>query len=78
MAVFHTPSKANRALYDNYRTGRLRDMQGFSRFYFAVHTPSPDLLEAEETEGVELLLPKDIARLSVGYGLTKWILDKAR
>jgi hypothetical protein len=44
----------------------------FTRFYFAVHTPSPDLLKAEgaETEGVELWLPKDIARLSVEYGLT--------
>jgi hypothetical protein len=73
-------SKASRALYESYRTERLKDMQGFTRFYFAVHTPAPDLLENEgtETEGVELLLPKDIARLSVEYGLTKWILDKAR
>lgn len=73
-------SKATRAVYHTYRTERLKDMQGFTRFYFAVHTPSSDLMQAEETgtEGVELLLPINIARLSVEYGLTKWILDKAR
>lgn len=73
-------SKATRAVYDTYRTERLKDMQGFTRFYFAVHSPTPDLIRAKETEteGVELLLPTDIAHLSVEYGLTKWILDKAR
>ncbi|MDQ3397572.1 MAG: hypothetical protein M3511_07345 [Deinococcota bacterium] len=73
-------ARASRALFDSYRTERLADMEGFTRFYFAVHTPAPDLLEvsAAGTEGVELLLPKDIARLSVDYGLTKWVLDKAR
>jgi hypothetical protein len=73
-------SKANRALFEHYRNDRLKDMQGFTRFYFAVHTPSTDLLKvSDDADGnVELLLPSTIAHLAVQYGLTKWIIDKTR
>lgn len=73
-------AKANTAVFEKYRLERLQNMEGFTRFYFAVHSPSKDLIElADPTEldHVELLLPADIAHLSVCYGLTQWIIDKA-
>lgn len=73
-------SKAGRALFESYRVERLKDMQGFKRFYFAVHSPSADLTNAPDghTGEVELLLPASIARLAVQYGLANWVIDKAR
>jgi hypothetical protein len=71
---------ANLADFEEYKTERLRDMQGFRRFYFAVHSPAPSLSAATdaETEDVKLLLPANIARLAVQYGLASWVIDKAR
>lgn len=72
-------SEANRRVFEDYRDERLANMQGFSRFYFAVHTPSPDLIDLPATDGnISLLLPGDIASLAASYGLASWIIDKAR
>jgi hypothetical protein len=56
---------------------RVEGMEGFSRFYFAVHSPSADLESAETTGRVQLLRPAEVAELSVRYGLVDWIIDKA-
>ncbi len=74
-------SKANPATFKSYQKDRFKDMEGFTRFYFAVHTPSPDLEEASqklENEDVKLLLPRNIARLSIEYGMAHWVMDKAQ
>lgn len=71
-------SRANLADFENYQQ-RFSDMQGYTRLYFVVHTPSPDLEQAEDksTEDVELLLPRNIAHLALKYGLADWIMAKA-
>lgn len=74
-------SQADLATFNSYQEARFKDMEGFTRFYFAVHTPSPDLEEASqrfESKDVRLLLPHDIARLSVAYGMAHWVMDKAQ
>lgn len=66
--------------FEKYKTELMKDMKGFTRFYFAVHTPDAKLLTApkDEDDNVELLLPADISSLAVQYGLTQWVIDKAR
>lgn len=72
-------AKCTRAIYEEYRDNRLKEMQGFTRFYFAVHTPSGDLTpDCEEDGEVALLLPAKIASLAVQYGLSRWVLDHAK
>jgi hypothetical protein len=72
-------AKADRRFFEEYRRERLADMQGFAKFYFAVHTPSDDLLGLSTTDtDVELLLPSRIADLAASYGLASWIIEKAR
>jgi hypothetical protein len=52
-------------------------LEGFSRFYFAVHSPSPEL-ELIAPEGkVQLLRPAEVADRAVRYGLVDWVIDKA-
>ena len=72
-------SKADRLLFSNYKEERLKNMQGFARFYFAVHTPSSDLADvaSREDDPVRLLLPADISKLAVSYGLAEWAIEKA-
>lgn len=72
-------SQADRRVFETYKNERLADMQGFSRFYFVVHSPNPDLaaLASGEDEDVRLLLPADIARLASLYGLSEWVIEKA-
>lgn len=73
-------SEADLATFKSYQETRFKDMEGFTRFYFAVHTPSPDLEKASqelESKDVELLLPRRIAHLSIEYGMAQWVLDKA-
>ncbi len=74
-------SKANRIDFEKYQR-RFED-QGFAGCYFVVHSPTPDLnnIQAETIENdglLKLWLPADVARLSVQYGLAKWIIDKAK
>lgn len=74
-------AKADLAVFKSYRADRLKNLEGFSRFYFAVHTPSPDLEKAFGTlddEEVKLLLPAEIARLTVECGMASWVIDKAQ
>ena len=72
-------AKADLPLFEKYKTESMTDMQGFTQFYFAVHSPAPGLSAADtEMENVKLLLPADIARLAVQYGLAQWVIDKAR
>lgn len=76
-------ARANREVFEEYRDRRLAAMEGFSKFYFAVHSPATDLLQLRASSEVgeatvELLLPARIAELAAGYGLAQWIIDKAR
>lgn len=73
-------AKTDLATFKSYQEHRLKNLEGFSRFYFAVHTPLPDLKEAARTsdEEVKLLLPADLAHLSVEYGMAGWLIDKAQ
>lgn len=60
---------------------RFRDLQGFARCYFVVHSPRSDLdlvvAEASVGDASVLWLPPTIAGLAVKYGLVSWIIDKA-
>ena len=69
-------SRANRAAFRDYQE-RFTDMQGYARCYFVVHSPASDLTADVETDDLKLWTASDIARLSVLYGLTEWVLDKA-
>jgi hypothetical protein len=70
-------SKARLADFENYQR-RFADMQSYTRIYFVVHTPSPDLIQDElsAAHDVKLLLPKRIAELAVQYGLVNWIIER--
>lgn len=52
------------------------DTQGYSKFYFIVHSPLPDL-KIENSGNCELILPCKIAQWVVKYGLVDWVVDKA-
>ncbi len=70
-------SKANLAEFESYQQ-KFADMQGYTRLYFVVYTPSGNLAQAElSTECIEVLRPKEIAHLAIKYGLADWIIAKA-
>jgi hypothetical protein len=54
-------------------------MLGYRRSYFVVHSPSKDLIQAEDqiSDDFQLWLPKQLAVLAVKYGLADWIIGKA-
>lgn len=70
-------SKAGLADFENYQR-KFADMQSYSRIYFVVHTPSPNLIQAADTStgDIELLLPERIAELAVQFALADWIINK--
>jgi hypothetical protein len=69
-------AQADLAAFKDYER-QVESMEGFARFYFAVHSPSADLEQAEAAGKVELLRPAEVAEWSVRYGLVDWIIDKA-
>jgi len=69
-------SQADLAAFEEYKQ-QVERMEGFARFYFAVHSPSADLEQAKTAGKVELLRPAEVAEWSVRYGLVDWIIDKA-
>ena len=69
-------SRADLTAFQEYQA-RFADLQGYARCYFVVHTPARNLAPDAETDDLKLWTVPDIARLSVRYGLTEWILDKA-
>jgi hypothetical protein len=69
-------SRASMTDFKSYQQ-QFKDMQGYARFYFVVHTPSRDLEQSPKSDDFQLLLLPDIARLATKYGLTDWIIAKA-
>jgi len=69
-------SQADLAAFQDYER-QVESVEGFARFYFAVHSPSADLKRAETAGKVDLLSPAEVAEWSVRYGLVDWIIDKA-
>jgi len=69
-------AQADLAAFGEFRK-QVEPMEGFARFYFVVHSPSPDLQQARSDDKVRLLGPQQVAELSVRYGLVDWIIDKA-
>ena len=71
-------SKASLVDFKEYQR-RFADMQGYRRFYFAVHTPSNDLTDAADqaNDEFQVWLPEQIAKLAVKYGLADWVIGKA-
>jgi len=53
------------------------DLHGFSRVYLVVHTPQAGLRDAAPAEPLEVLGPRQLADLSLRYGLTEWIIARA-
>lgn len=70
-------SKAGLKVFEKYQH-HFEDMNGYSKFYFVVHSPLKDLDKTAESEDFKLLFPHDIARLAIKYGLGEWIISKAR
>ncbi len=68
-------SQANLATFNEYKK-QFEDMQGFSRFYFIVHSPASDLEDIIEDDEFELILPHKITQWALKYGLVEWLLDK--
>lgn len=70
-------SEADLSDFEDYQR-RFADMQSYTRIYFVVRTPSPNLTRAEDStpDTIELLLPNRIAKLAVQYGLTDWVITK--
>jgi len=69
-------AQADLVAFEEYER-QVGGMEGFSRFYFAVHSPSPDLEQVETVGRVKLLRSAEVAELSVRYGLVDWVIDKA-
>lgn len=59
----------------NFRE-RLLEYQDYDRVYFIVHTPSNDLIQAQDIDDIEVWLLKDIAHRVVLYGLADWVIAK--
>lgn len=52
---------------------------GFRKLYYIVHSPSPELSAHENnSEDVELVLPRRLGELVAEGGLVSWVLDKVR
>lgn len=62
---------------ESYKETYHRDMSGYSRFFFIVHTPNSSLDGYEETdEDFTFIGPLSLSRLVVDYGLTEWVMSK--
>lgn len=68
-------SKSTLKEFEEYQK-RYEDMQGYSRFYYIVHSPSQDLQNIEDTDEFRLIFPEKISDLAIKYGLIDWILEK--
>lgn len=71
-------SEAGLADFQAYET-QFADLQGFTRFYFVVHSPKPNLADVRTSEADAFVVwaPAMIASLALKYGLVGWILEKA-
>jgi hypothetical protein len=69
--------KARAGLEDIAKTSALFSPTDYRRIYFAVHSPTRDLENAEDLpEHVELLLPNDLAQRVIDAGLISWLEEK--
>jgi len=68
-------SKSDYSEYLKYK--QISMDEGYSRFFFVVHTPKGDLSKKKISEQMEdLWLASDVAKLAIKYGLAEWIIDR--
>lgn len=51
---------------------------GYRKVYFVVHSPLGDWTGVQAPNNIELLLPKQMAKKIVEFGLTNWLLKKIK
>ena len=62
---------------ESYKETFRKDIKGYSRFFFVVHSPEKSLEGYEEEEaGFNCIGPTTLARLVVDYGLAEWVMSK--
>jgi hypothetical protein len=59
-------------------SGGFNGKGAFRKLFFVVHSPKPDLAEQKSTKEIEIVLPKRLAQMVVGAGLTTWLLGRCR
>ena len=69
-------SRADLQEFERYKS-EFEHMSDFTRFYFVVHTPGLGLDTVAAKGRFEIMLPKQLARLTTQAGLIDWVLDKA-
>lgn len=52
--------------------------RGFRKLYFVVHSPTPALRTAVNTDNLELVLPERLAEMVLDHGLLGWLVDRIR
>jgi hypothetical protein len=56
---------------------RFKDMKGYSYCYFVVHKPDKSLVDYRTTNrDFKLIRTREVARMTVDYGLSEWVLSK--
>jgi hypothetical protein len=74
-AMVQVKSASNRTEYLQYHK-EFTEAPDFSRFFFVVHSPSPDLYTVHKLPNSTVLCATELARMVVSAGLTRWLLEK--
>ena len=75
--IVQVKSEADQSRFQQFQDDT-SDMGGAACAYFVVHKPARTLTKDLETETHKLWLTKDIAHLTVQYGLGDWVIEKAK
>lgn len=54
-----------------------KNMHGYSKLFFVVHTPDISLKNVASTDTIKLLILEHITKLAINAGLVEWIINKS-
>jgi len=76
--LYQVQIKSSATIADFKSYARNFSSAGFRKFYFVVHSPDGDWSNYSSPENTEILLPGELAKRIVEFGLTNWLLKKIK
>ena len=75
-SIVQIKSTSNLREFKEY-SNAFKNMHGYSKLFFVVHTPDEQLKNVTSTDTIKLLLLEHITRLAINAGLIEWIINKS-
>jgi len=75
-AIVQVKAESDLKKFEHYKK-EFKNMSGYDKFFYIVHTPKGNLKNLKKDSEIELLFIEKITKLTIDSGLINWVIKKA-